>query len=69
MQLFLYPVKDQAMAASGLRIYNYSTKKEYTYTDAQIKVTYNGKQISVDSTPGILQNGIALVTYKDIFAK
>jgi len=69
MQLFLYPVKDQAMAASGLRIYNYSTKKEYTYTDAQIKVTYNGKQISVDSTPGILQNGIALVSYKDIFAK
>lgn len=61
--------KDYAIAASGVRIYNYTTKKEYTYTDAQIKVTYNGKKISVDSTPGILQNGIALVSYKDIFAK
>lgn len=60
--------KNKAMAASGLRIYNYTTKKEYTYTDAQIKVTYNGKKISKDSTPGILQNGIALVPYKDIFA-
>jgi len=60
--------KEQVMAASGLRIYNYTTKKEYTYTDAQIKVTYNGKQISKDSTPGILQNGYALVSYKDIFA-
>lgn len=60
--------KDQAMAASGIKIYNYTAKSEYTYTDAQIKVTYNGKKISVDSTPGILQNGIALVSYKDIFA-
>lgn len=61
--------KNHAVAASGIRIYNYTTKKEYTYTDAQIKVTYNGKKISVDSTPGILQNNIALVSYKDIFAR
>jgi len=61
--------KNQAMAASGIKIYNYTTKQEYTYTDAQITVTYNGKKISKDSTPGILQNGYALVSYKDIFAK
>ena len=47
----LYVQKDYVTAASGIRIYNYTTKKEYTYTDMQIKVTYNGKKISVDSTP------------------
>lgn len=60
---------NHVMAASGVRVYNYTSKKEYTYMDKQIKVTYNGKKISVDKTPGILQNGIALVSYKDIFAK
>ncbi|NLP15945.1 MAG: hypothetical protein GX379_02735 [Clostridiales bacterium] len=65
----LYVQKDYVTAASGIRIYNYTTKKEYTYTDMQIKVTYNGKKISVDSTPGLLENNIALVSYKDIFAK
>lgn len=57
------------IAATGVKIYNYTSKKEYTYTDRQIKVTYNGKAISVDSTPGLLDSGIALVSYKDIFAK
>lgn len=60
---------DYASASSGVRIYNYTSKKEYTYSDAQVRVTYNGKKISVDSTPGIIQNGIALVSYKDIFAR
>lgn len=60
---------DHIFAASGIKIYNYTTKKEVTYTDKQIKVTYNGKQISKDATPGILENGIALVSYMDIFAK
>lgn len=55
-------------AASGIKIYNYTTKKQSTYNDKQIKVTLNGKQISVNSSPGILDNGIALVSYKDIFA-
>lgn len=67
MQIYLQ--KDQVIAASGVKIYNYTTKKTYSYTDAQIKVTYGGKKISVDNTPGLLENGIALVSYKDIFAK
>lgn len=58
----------ETLAASGLKIYDYSTKKQTTYQDAQVKVTFNGKKISKDSTPGILVNGIALVSYKDIFA-
>lgn len=61
--------KDYAIAASGVSIYNYTTKKEYTYTDMQVRVTYNGKKISVDNTPGLLENNIALVSYRDIFAK
>ena len=59
----------ESLAASGLKLYNYTTKKTTTYKDAQLKVTLNGKKISVDRTPGILVNGIALVSYKDIFAK
>lgn len=64
-----YIKNDHALAASGVRIYNYTTKKQYTYTSTQVKVTYNGKKISKDSTPGLIENGIALVSYKDIFAK
>lgn len=60
---------NNVMAASGVRIYNYTTKKDYTYSDMQIRVTYNGKKISVDSTPGLLENNIAMVSYKDIFAR
>ncbi len=59
---------EETLAASGLKLYNYATKQQTVYKDKQVKVTYNGKKISVDSTPGILVNGIALVSYKDIFA-
>lgn len=58
----------ETLGASGLKIYNYTTKKTTTYKDKQVKVTFNGKKISVDKTPGILVDGIALVSYKDIFA-
>jgi len=54
-------------AASGLKIYNYTTRKESNYTGKQVKVNYNGNQISVNKTPGILIDGSALVSYKDIF--
>ena len=60
---------DMVKAASGLRLYNHSTKREINYTDKQVRVTYNGSKISVDSTPGILVNGVALVSYQDIFNK
>ncbi len=59
---------EETLAASGLKIYDYATQKQTTYQDAQVKVTLNGKKISKDSTPGILVNGISLVSYKDIFA-
>lgn len=56
-----------AFAASGLKIYDYSVKKTLNYTDKQIKVTYNGAQIGNSKTPGILKNGVSLVSYQDIF--
>lgn len=55
-------------AASGLKIYDYASKKNVTYTGKQVKVNLNGKQISKDETPGIIIDGIALLSYKDIFA-
>ena len=56
-------------AATGLKLYDYKTKKNVTYTGKQVKVIYNGKKISKDSTPGIIEKGIALLSYKDIFDK
>ncbi|MDF2487120.1 MAG: hypothetical protein K0R46_3288 [Herbinix sp.] len=58
-----------ALAASGIRIYNYATKKESTYTDKQIMVTLNGSNITKKQTPGILVNGISLVPYNDVYEK
>ncbi len=58
-----------AEAASGIKIYNYTTAKTTTYTGIQPKVTYNGTAIGSSATPGILVNGIALVPYDDIFQK
>lgn len=54
-------------AATNLKLYDYSVKKEMNYTDKQIKVIFNGSQISKNETPGILKNGSALVSYQDIF--
>lgn len=54
-------------ASSGFKIYDNTTKKTTTYTGNQVKVTYNGTAISKADTPGILLDGIALVSYYDIF--
>jgi hypothetical protein len=35
-----------AQAASGLKIYDYATKKESNYQDKQVKVTLNGKAVT-----------------------
>ncbi|MHB8130679.1 MAG: copper amine oxidase N-terminal domain-containing protein, partial [Mobilitalea sp.] len=56
-------------AASGLRIYNYATKKNSVYSDKLIKVSYNGSTIGRTQTPGILVDGVALVPYNDVFEK
>jgi len=56
-------------AASGLKLYNYSTKKTTTYSDQQVKVTFNGTGIGSSKAPGILVDGIALLPYYDIFKK
>lgn len=60
--------KTQAMASSSMKYYDYASKKDITYTGKQVKINYNGKKISKDENPGIIVNGIALASYKDIFA-
>ncbi|MDF2906333.1 MAG: hypothetical protein K0R34_1654 [Herbinix sp.] len=67
--LILGLFSSSALAASGLRIYNYASKKESTYRDKQVKVTLNGKTVTKNQTPGILVNGVALVPYNDVFEK
>lgn len=61
--------QDTAWAASGIKIYDYATKKESTYKDKQVKVTLNGKVVTNAKFPGILVKGIALVPYDDVYKK
>lgn len=59
---------DQAQAASGLKIYNYTTSSSMTITEKTISYVYNGKSIPLGDTPGILSsNGVALGPYVTIF--
>ncbi|HHX11259.1 MAG TPA: copper amine oxidase N-terminal domain-containing protein, partial [Clostridiales bacterium] len=60
--------KTQALASSSMKYYDYASKKDISYTGKQVKVNYNGRKISKDENPGIIVNGIALGSYKDIFA-
>lgn len=60
--------KTQAMASSSMKYYDYVSKKDISYTGKQVKINYNGRKISKDENPGIIVNGIALASYKDIFA-
>lgn len=59
---------ESTAAASGLKIYDYTTKKETVYTNKQLLVTYNNNRIGDTDTPGILEQGIALLPYSDIFS-
>jgi N-acetylmuramoyl-L-alanine amidase len=54
-------------AASSLKLYDYATKKTTSYTGKQVKVTYNGVTITKSTVPGILEAGVALVPYDDVF--
>src|SRR5699024_6638372 len=55
-------------AASGLSITYY--KKNYTYTNKQLKVTYNGKNISSTQIAMlIMEDVIGLFTYYEVFTK
>ncbi|MGB4658029.1 MAG: stalk domain-containing protein, partial [Mobilitalea sp.] len=65
--LFVCAPTEVSQAATGLRLYNYTTKKESTYTGKQVIVTLNGSKISKTTTPGIIIDGIALVPYTDVF--
>lgn len=56
-----------ALAASKMNLYNYGTKKNITYTGQQVKYYYNGAAINMRNTPGIIIDGVALASYKDIF--
>ena len=59
---------DQAIAASGLKIYNYTTSSSMTITEKTISYVYNGKSVPLGNTPGILSsNGVALAPYVKIF--
>lgn len=59
---------DQAKAASGLKIYNYTTSSSMTITDETISYVYNGKSIPLGNNPGILSsNGVALGPYVKVF--
>jgi N-acetylmuramoyl-L-alanine amidase len=55
-------------AASGLKIYDYTTKQTSSYTGKTVKVICNNITVSNPKYPGILVNGIALVPYNEVFS-
>lgn len=60
---------DNIKAASNLKLYNYSTKKNFTYTGKPVNVTYNGKKVDNNKFPGIILDNTSMVSYHDIFVK
>lgn len=69
MMLLLSGFTTMKAEAAGIKIYDYTTKKTSTYTGIQPIVTLNGKRIDKETYPGILVNGIALLSYYDTFYK
>lgn len=52
-------------AASGIPItYN---KKDYMYTQKQLKVQCNNRNVDISKTVGLLENGYALLPYHEVF--
>ncbi len=67
MALIISMSAPAAASAAALELYDYRSEEDISYTDQQIKVTLNGYDIDMDRTPGILQDGYALVSYYDVF--
>ena len=55
------------LAASKLNLYYYGARDHVSYTGQQVKYYYNGNAINMRNTPGIIIDGIALASYKDVF--
>lgn len=56
-------------ANNGIKLYDYETKKHYTYTGKPVKATVDGKKVTKDKTPGIIINNTSMVSYNDVFVK
>lgn len=60
---------ETAYAATGIKIYDYSLNKVMNYKDKKITVTFNDEKVNENNAPGLLENGISLVPYSDVFEK
>lgn len=66
LTLFCIPYT-KVLAASKLNLYDFGTKKTITYTGNQVKYYLDGKEINMRNTPGIIIDGNALASFRDIF--
>lgn len=62
----LFPPK-YIEASSSIKIHNYTTDKTTNYTGKQLSYIINGAVVPLKETPGIIENGYALASYKEIF--
>ncbi|HHT97610.1 MAG TPA: hypothetical protein GXZ90_06925 [Clostridiales bacterium] len=60
---------NQVSANGGIKLYDYESKKHYTYTGKPVKATFDGKKVTKDKTPGIIINNTSMVSYNDVFVK
>jgi len=58
---------NNALATSTMNLYYYGTKDNVRYTGQQVKFSFNGSVINMKDTPGIIRNGIAFASFKDVF--
>lgn len=63
--LMLFPAAN-VQASSVKLAYNGKTT---TYSGKQLKVAVNGKSVNISKTPGIIQDGYALISYVETFKK
>lgn len=62
---FLLVITQTVNAASPLAITYDGTKQQYT--NKQLKVNVNGKNVDITSRPGILIDGVAMIPYKTVY--
>ncbi len=68
LTLFCIP-HTKVLAASKLYFYDYGAKKTITYTGNQVKYYLDGKGINMHNTPGIIIDGNALASFRDVFVE
>ena len=68
MILLFIPISEVS-AATQLNLYFYNTKKTLKYTGKQVKYSFDGNNLDMKGTPGVIIDGTSLASYLEVFVK